>query len=246
MKDIGYVFIPGGGMSSWVWRDLDQELSSRAVLVEGRLTNNILQERMHATLSTCVDHIEEGMRQAGYPEYVIIAHSGGGILAPLVAKRFPGKVKGIIFVSASIPRNHTNALDVMPLPMKILNKLAAKSQLRRDTTPARTHEKMIKKVFCNTASPEVVEYVLQQQLITEPLCAFFERVDWDGVPKIPMAYMRLLDDKTASLSMQDRMAANMDIRVKHDMPSDHMVMLSHPDQFNQAVHTLIGKLLNTA
>jgi pimeloyl-ACP methyl ester carboxylesterase len=243
MGDIGYVFIPGGGMSGWVWKDLDAGILDRSVLVRGRLSANTLRARMNASLDACVDHVVEEMLRGTCDGNIIVAHSGGGIIAPLVAKRMPASIKGIIFVSANIPRNHTNAIHILPLPLQLLNMFAARNRLKADSTPARAHEKIIRRAFCNTSTEEVIGYVLRQELLTEPLCVFFEKVDWTGMPAMPMAFIRLLADRTTSVQLQDRMAANLGIQEKYDIESDHMVMLSHPARFNEALLTLSRRLL---
>ena len=245
MSDVGFVFLPGGAMSAWVWRDLDADIRSRSVLVEGRITNNTAERRRSATLSDCVDHVQTAVHASGLQAFVIVAHSGAGALAPLMAKRMKEKVRGIIFVSANIPPNGSTVQKMLPLPIRVLNAFAVRMQLRHDSTPARGREKQIRAMFCNTASQEVVDYVSQQSLLSEPLCVLRESVDWSGVPKIPMTYVRLLHDKTASLELQNRMAANLGIHDFYDIDSDHMVMLSHPAEFNAALRSITKRFCDT-
>lgn len=118
--------------------------------------------------------------------------------------------------------------------------MAARAQAKTDSAPVRKHEKMIRTRFCNTASPAVIEYVLQQRLLTEPLCVYDGKVDWTGMPEIPMTYIRLLRDKTASLGMQDRMAGNLNVKDLRDIDSEHMVMLSHPAELNEMLQAIAG------
>jgi pimeloyl-ACP methyl ester carboxylesterase len=235
MSEWGYLFIAGGGMSRWVWRDLDPGIRSCAVLVPGRLPDNSLHARLHATMKDCVDHIEAQTLEARYDRYLIVGHSGGGMLAPLVAARMRDRIGGIAFVSANIPRDGTNALHDLPLVVRVLNMAAMRKHVNVDCTPARSHEKIIRKVFCNTASEEVIQYVLGQQLLTEPLCVYKEPVRWTGVPRIPMTFVRLLADRTISVKMQDVMASHLGVSHTIDIESDHMVMLSHPAAFNDAL-----------
>jgi pimeloyl-ACP methyl ester carboxylesterase len=241
MNNLGYVFIPGGGMSSWVWKDLDGEMKSNALLISGRLKTNTYHNRLHASLASCVDYIEEQIAQKEYARVVIVAHSGGGILAPLLARRTKAKVDRIIFISANIPAQHASALQALPFPIRLLNVFAAKMQIKNEYTSMQKYGKFIREKFCNSASDEVIAYVMSQNLLAEPLCVFNEKVDWSGVSRIPMTYIRLLNDKTASLKLQDRMAANLNISDKYDIDSDHMVMLSHPRQFNEALCSIVKK-----
>ncbi len=239
MSDVSFVFIPGGLMSSWVWRFVDEKYLGNAVLIPRRIKENNFYNRLHSTLNDCVDFVTENINDSKKASVVIIAHSGGGMLAPLVAKKLPEKVKQIIFVSANIPKNHTTALDFLPVPIRLLNRVAIKQQIKSDCIPAINQEKGIRNIFCNTSSPEIIDYVLQQNLFPEPMCTITDKVNWDGVPDIPMAYIRLTKDKTGSIELQNRMADHLSIPTRYDIDSDHMVMLSHPKEFNMALDQLI-------
>ncbi len=239
MSNLGFVFIPGGLMSTWVWKFVDQKYLANAVLIPRRIKENNFHNRLHATLEDCVDFITELINDSKSARVVVIAHSGGGMIAPLVAKKLPEKVKQIIFVSANIPENHTTALDFLPAPIRVLNRVAIKHQIKSDCVPAIKQEKAIRNIFCNTASPEVIDYVLQQNLYPEPICTITDKVNWDGVPGIPMAYIRLTKDKTGSIELQNRMADHLAIQTRYNIDSDHLVMLSHPKEFNMALDQLI-------
>jgi len=165
MNDDGFVFMPGGGMSAWVWRDLDPEIRARSVLVSGRIRNNTYAERTSATLGSCADYVKEQIVHSGFTRVTLVAHSGAGILAPLIAKRADARVGRIVFISANIPRHGTSALQAMSVPIRTLNRMAARAQMKTDSTPARKYERMIRTRFCNTSFPAVVDYVLQQQLL---------------------------------------------------------------------------------
>jgi pimeloyl-ACP methyl ester carboxylesterase len=243
MSDPGYLLIPGGGMSDWVWRDLDPAVRRCAIPVDRRLQNNTTDRRRSATIHDCVRYILRLVDDAGHSELVIVAHSGGGILAPLVAQECDDRILGIVFVAANIPRTGSNAVSSLPFPARLINRLAVRSQLRFDSVPIKAHEGVVRERFCNTASETVIRYVLDQRLTSEPLCLLYERVDWSLVPKVPMTYFRLLRDRTASLKLQDRMAANLGIDNVRDIDSDHMVMLSHPRDFNDALRVTVSDFL---
>lgn len=239
MSDISFVFIPGGLMSTWLWRFVDQKYLDNAILVPRRIKENNFHNRLHSTLDDCVDFVTELINHSKSAGVVVIAHSGGGMIAPLVAKKLPEKVKQIIFVSANIPKNHTTALHFLPAPIRVLNRVAIKQQIKYDCIPAIKQEKAIRNIFCNTSSREAIDFVLQQNLYPEPLCTITDKVNWDGVPDIPMAYIRLTKDKTGSIKLQNRMADNLSIQTRYNIDSDHMVMLSHPKEFNMALDELI-------
>lgn len=238
MGDTGWVFLCGGAMSAWEWRDLSPAIRERSVIVDRRIRGRTAEDRRNATLSDCVDEIIRCVEEAGYARVRIVAHSGSGILAPLAAARLGDRVERIIFISANVPRHGAAALSYLPLPIRILNIAAARAQISRETHAARSMEKAIRKMFCNASSEEVIEYVLSQSLYSEPLCMGLEKVDLSGVPRVPMTFIRLLRDGTAPLRLQDRMAANMGITDIRDLDADHMVMLSRPAELNRMLESI--------
>lgn len=54
------------------------------------------------SLSRLIDDIEELRESLGFPEWYVIGHSFGGILAVNYAKRFPERTKGIILSNATL------------------------------------------------------------------------------------------------------------------------------------------------
>ena len=229
-------------MSTWVWRDVSSEYRANAIFIDRRLKVNDYQHRLNAQLSDCVDYIAEQMDGSSSEHFVIVAHSGGGILAPLVVKRFPQRCAAIMFVCANIPKSGNNSMSELPGLIRLINRLAVKRQLRVNSFPAKRMEKNIRKMFCNTCREDVIEYVLKQDLLPEPFCVITEKVDWADMPQIRMVYVRLLKDKTASLDLQDRMASNLSITEKYDIDSDHMVMLSHAKEFNDVMRRVNSAL----
>jgi pimeloyl-ACP methyl ester carboxylesterase len=244
MGDFGYLLIAGGGMSTWVWRDLDPDIRRSAISVDRRFAGTTAHERRHASLDDCVEYAFGLVNEAGYREIVIVAHSGGGVIAPMIAQRLGSRARGIVFVSANIPGDRMNALASLPIGARFVNRVAAWAQVRADSAPLSKFEAPVRRRFCNTASEDVIQYVLSQTLITEPLCVFREKVDWSHLRRLPMTYFRLLRDKTATLDLQSRMAANLAIDDLQDIDGDHMVMLSHPVEFNEALRNAVTRLVN--
>ncbi len=238
MGDTGWVFLCGGAMSAWEWRDLSPGIREKSVIVSRRISGRAPEDRRKAALSDCVDEIVRCVQESGLSRLRIVAHSGSGILAPLAAARLKDRAERIIFVSANVPRHGAAALSYLPLPLRILNIAAARAQIGKESFPARPMEKAVRKRFCNASPEEVIGYVLSQSLLSEPLCMGLEKVDLSGVPRIPLTFIRLLRDGTASLPFQNRMAANMGITDIRDIDGDHMAMLSRPAEFNRMLESI--------
>jgi len=97
---------------------------------------------------------------------------------------------------------------------------------------------MIRKYFCNNSSEEVIGFVMKQPFLSEPLCAAFEKQDWADFPPVPQTYVVLLKDKTLSVKRQLGMMRNLDINNRVAIDSDHLVMLSHPEELARVLNAV--------
>jgi pimeloyl-ACP methyl ester carboxylesterase len=223
-----FLLLPGGGMSSWVWRDCIPLLDVPAITPEYRLPRNDEHTRTTATVRDCVNHCVDLVDRSGCEAVIPVGHSGAGALAAAVAKAIPDRVPHVVYVSANLPKNHRSPLEALPWLVRAINAKAIRSQVKSDSSPAAKMEGIIRKVFCNTCPEETVRYVLGQDLLSEPLCLAFEKVDWDDFPDIPQTYVVLTLDKTQNEKGQRAMMKNLGIRNAIEIESDHMVMLGRP------------------
>jgi hypothetical protein len=70
------------------------------------------------------------------------------------------------------------------------------------------------------------------------MCAVTEKMSWSDFPQMNQTYLLLLKDKTLSLDRQRFMASNLAINEFDEIDSDHMVMLSHPQEFAKAINSI--------
>jgi len=225
-KDV-CVFLSGGGMSSWVWREIITQLNFSSIVMEYRLPENTEQARRTATIADCARHVINSIKRCKCEKVILVAHSGAGVLAANVAKAIPEKIRHVVYIAANIPQNGESTIDSLALPLRILNSLAIKAQVKRASTQATKNEKIIRTRFCNTCSEETINYILEQNLLSEPLCLAFEKSNWDDFPDIDQTYIILTKDKTISVSEQKEMMRHLSIQKSIQIESDHMVMLSH-------------------
>lgn len=239
-KKDGFMLIPGGGMSSWIWDELIDLLDAPTITPEYRVKNNNIESRKTSCIKDCVEYHLQLFEESNLEKMVLVGHSGAGALAAAIAKEIPDRIKSIIYLSANLPKNHTSTLDSLPIPIRLLNRHAIKSQIAIDSKPMHKNAKMIKKYFCNQCNEKTIDFVLEQNLQTEPLCLAFEKYDFDDFPNLMQLYVILTKDMTQTVKQQIRMMKNFNIFEKDEINSDHMVMLSHPVE----LAAILNKKLN--
>ncbi len=234
-----FVLIPGGGMSSWAWDRLTPLLQAACLPIPTRLPLSTPETRKKATIADCVEHILAQMDSAGFEQAVIVGHSGGGILAGQLARQAPERIQHLVFISANIPLDGHTALHGLPASVRLLNLFAMHLKNKSNSIPLKKMERMIRRNFCNTCPEDAIRFMLEQKLLTEPLCLIHEKICWSEFPPLPRTFIRLLQDRTISLAGQARMASNLVITDIRSIDSDHMVMLSHPQELANILHKIL-------
>ncbi len=216
-----FVLLAGGGMGAWIWDRLVPLLAYPAVAVDRRVDG----DARRASLGDCAEHVAREMRAASVRDAVLVAHSGAGMIAPLVCGRTDA-VRHIVFVSANIPAEGKSPQAGLPLVPRLMNAVAVR--INTKPFPARGMERAIRARFCNACGEDVVSYVLSQEIRPEPPCVLREKVSYRGLPRVPGTYVKLLQDRTISIEGMERMMANYGGIEPVEMDGDHMAMLGRP------------------
>jgi thioesterase domain-containing protein len=238
--DTSFLLLPGGGMSSWVWTKLIPLLRGPCITPEYRIEKNTYENRIHARIEDCVQYHVKLVQDRGIGKIVVVGHSGAGALAAAIAKEIPDRIVAVVYVSANLPKNHETTLDALPWALKLMNRMAIKAQVKNESQSMKKNENMIRKMFCNLSDEATIKYILEQKVLSEPLCLAFEKYNYDAFPEIRQVYIKLTRDKTQSVRQQDIMIGNMSIGMVKEIESDHMVMLSHAEELAKVLNEEMG------
>jgi hypothetical protein len=233
-----FVLLAGGGMGAWIWQRLIPLLDYPAVAMDKRVDGEIRS----ASLGDCARYVARTMGEASVREAILVAHSGAGIIAPLVGG-YTNAVKHIVFLSASIPVDGTSPQQGLPLVARLMNAVAVRMNTK--PFPACRMEKVLRAQFCNACSEEVIEYVLAQEIRPEPPCVVRERVHRGGLSRVPGTYVKLLQDRTISLDAMERMTANYGGTDSIELEGDHMAMLGKPRGLAEALNGVARRTWGT-
>jgi pimeloyl-ACP methyl ester carboxylesterase len=92
-----YALIHGSGDSGWAWHVVERALRARGHQVAAP---DLPTDRDDATWNDCVDVVVAAVGPAD--EVVVVGHSSGGFVAPLVAERLGAGLQ--VFVAGMVPR----------------------------------------------------------------------------------------------------------------------------------------------
>ncbi|MFO7325323.1 MAG: alpha/beta fold hydrolase [Pseudomonadota bacterium] len=176
----------GAWSAGWSWKKMHPLMNAAGhrLLVP---TYTGLGEREHLA-SRDVDietHISDVLGVIKFEElddFVLVAHSYGGLVATAVADRVPERIRKLIYVDAFVPRDGQSLFDLVPDPAReqLLSGMAAGDGWRVPPMP-----------IPEDTSPEDVAWI-QRFRMPQPLHCFDRPVKLSGEIRVPRAYVYAL------------------------------------------------------
>ena len=121
------LFISGAGLPTWIWDDVRSALPDDV--------DTVVAERPHDDHASLADYAEAAAAAVPWPTFAVVAHSSGGVVASELISRRPGRVTGILGISAIVPRVGRSFIGTMPFPSRFV--LGAVLRLVGTRPPAR-------------------------------------------------------------------------------------------------------------
>jgi len=217
-----FAVVHGAGGSAWEWRLVRDELAARG---HHMVAVDLPSDDESADLWAYADTVAAAVREAGAEDVVVVAHSLGGFVAPLVAARIP--VRRLVLVSAMVPAPGETAGEWW----ETSGYRAAARERDPEPDPAPQHD----------AGPGAAEIALfmhdvDPELAAEALRRSRDQAErsmsdpWplDAWPDVPTSYLALGDDRVFPPSFlrahaRERLGVTAD-----EMPGSHCAYLSRP------------------
>jgi len=158
-------------------------------------------------------------------EVVVVGHSMGGLVIPLVARRRP--VRRLIFLCAAIPEPGRSHVEVKrDEPAEAPNASAATLW----NGPGDRHmasPDVAREMFYNGCPPAVQEWAIQRlrPQCRRPLVEVSPLVEW---PEVPVSLINALDDRCIPPAVAEHNAWRLFRRRPELIPGGHLPFLSHP------------------
>ncbi len=168
----------------------------------------------------------------------------GGLTIAEVARRIPGRVTHLAFVSCIVPPEGGDVIDTLPGEVRDMTRTAVEAAKAGGDNPmGGLDEDSIRRMFCNDMDEVQTRYVLDHTGV-EAAGAFSDRVTRVGVPAdLPTTYVRLLRDQALAPDDQDAQIANLraspglDVQVV-ELDTGHDVMISAPERLADVLGAL--------
>lgn len=233
-NNFGIVFIHGAGLGSYIWEDVKQKVNYPSLAVDFPNRKQGDKANLSLDFNAYSNFIIEQINKWDVKKFILIAHSIGGCVGLKVAEQFENRLVGFMGVGAAIPINGNSFISCLPFPQKIILPLLIKIS---GTKPPK---KAIEEGLCNDLSGDQKERVVND-FTPESKGLYTDRCNV-GIPKTKTFYIKLSNDNEFPLSMQDRMAKNLNARKVETIASGHLPMLSQPENLAKTINDCCNEL----
>lgn len=234
-KSIGFVFLHGAGLGSWIWEEVITKLKYPCLAIDfpGRgnhkniATNNLpLNEYVKSALLD--------IDQFSPEKLIIIAHSISGNVALEIAHKRQNRIGGFVAISAAIPAMNNSYLSSLPIIMNVFLRLML------TLTGTRPPESAIRNGLCNDLNEKQALEVINR-FTPESKKLYTDRLNTKDIPANSL-YIRLKKDKAFSEKIQDNMIKNLQAKKIIDIYSGHLPMLGKPIELVQILNNFATQI----
>ena len=226
-----YILIHGAWEEARAWDSITPILTAQghsvnAIDLPGHGANlvPIADMTMENYINTVVDEVNKVTEPV-----ILVAHSMTGSVISQVAELIPEKIERLVYVAAFLLANGGTVLEAMQsdngefLPNIVFSE---------DQTYATLPEETLRHAGLHDVDEQVIRQVLPlvvQKQSTEPFMAKVTVSD-SNFGKVPKTYIRTTLDRVTTSALQDRMIANWQVEVVHNLEAGHFPAFSVPEE----------------
>lgn len=232
---IDMVLVHGGYHGAWVWEPLLPHLDGRGLAVDlpGRGVHPAPLDEV--TVESCARSVAADVRAVDLGSLTVVAHSLGGVSAPAIADRLADRVRQMVFVACLVAPDGMSAMDAFP---PALRERAGERLRHRGGAASDISRSHHRDQLCNDLSDVQADWVLDR-LVPDSFNLFSDRVDWGAARHLPCHYVKLLQDRSLAVDMQDLMISLLPPDTKvHEIDAGHEVMVSRPEALAEVLLSL--------
>lgn len=221
------VLVHGAWHTGWCWHKVIpylQQFGHHVVAPDLPGHGNTEYNPSSVTLQDYTDHIRAIVEQQPEP-VMLVGHSMSGIVISQVGEAVPGKVAGLVYLTAFLLRDGESMLEVTQADKEGL--VLPNLEFSRDRRTATVRDDIVQDAFYNDCG-DVDVLLAKSHLVPQPLApiATAIHVTREIWGRIPRSFIECTGDRAVSLNVQKQMHANLPCEQVLTMKTGHSPFLS--------------------
>lgn len=227
-QKIAIVYLSGAGLVPTIW----DGVRAKAIVPDAVLTHS---RGATTTLKSVVEDVLGQTQKLDATQYVIVAHSLGGVIGVELARALGSKFGGLVAISATIPAPGKSFVDTLPFPQNFVMPLLLNVAGTKPPASA------IRKSLCSDLNDQQASEVISA-FTPEPRSLYIDKTSVSELPTSQYLYVRTLQDKQTLLALQSNMAKQLPGAKIADIVGGHLAMISHPDKLAEIINNFVADL----
>lgn len=230
-NNVGILFIHGAGLGSYIWDNLLPKIHWPSLCIDfpNRKPGNQSNARLNFSdyLRAVIAQIDTFDKE----HLVIVTHSIGGMIGLKVAEHYQERLIGFVGISAAIPESGHSFTSCLPFPQRLVVPLLMKLAGTKPPDAA------IRSGLCNDLDEPQAQKVVEN-FTAESLRLYTEKISF-SIPTADKLYVALSDDRGFPLTVQNKMADNLQSDEAVQLKSGHLPMMSIPDELAAVLNDFV-------
>jgi pimeloyl-ACP methyl ester carboxylesterase len=234
-----FVFVHGAFAGAWIWGPLMGRLKAAGHSVEAFDLPGAGEDHTpvgEVTLNACAARLCEVLANSSEPA-MVVGNSMGGLIATQGAASCPGRVAGLVYVAAFMPKDGQSLLDLTKLPEGADDQVQANISIEGEPPVATMPAEASRQALYGSCTEEMAAWAIARQR-PQPVAPFATPVSipsgvLDGISRY---YVLCTRDRAIPAGLQRRMIAENPCADVVELDTDHTPQLSMTDELANALH----------
>jgi pimeloyl-ACP methyl ester carboxylesterase len=233
--------VHGAFAGAWIWQPLINRLKAAGHSAEAFDLPGMGDDHTPVTditLDSCAARLCEVLARSPEPA-IVVGNSMGGIIATQGAARCKGRVAGLVYAAAFVPKDGQSLLDLTKLPEGADDQVQANIVIEGEPPVAIMPTAASRQALYGSCTEDVAAWAIAQQR-PQPVAPFATPVSivagsLDGITR---HYVLCKRDRAIPPPLQRRMIAENAIADVAELDTDHTPQLSMTDELAKVLHSI--------
>lgn len=227
----GIVFISGIGLNRFLWDDLKEKMEHPVLIINSPDDENPGRSDSKESLESYVKEAAKVIKSWKVNNFIIVAHSVGGIVALKLVKEFKSEIKGFVAINCVIPKRGQSYFSALPVSQRMLHGV-----LLRFGQIGYVQRRIMTKVFGDL--PEKTSLRVIRAYTNENKKHYTTAIKYK-FPEMNRLYIKLINDKMMPSNVQDTMIENFKATQIDTLEGGHFPMLGNTERLASVLNDFI-------